>query len=150
MIFESGAFNCQLYLTSKLLPLHRRLGSRLVELRATKFPKTPYFGNLATARCVGGQVSESATAWQIFPKIEYAAGMPQDILSTGREQPRRSDPQALQWISPQLPCASHLPSVGPVYGGTDGLIFGALSHEQIGKNEGICHHKMATKQDSTG
>jgi hypothetical protein len=68
----------------------------------------------------------------------------------GMEQPRRSDPQALQRISPQLPCASHLPSVGPVYGGTDGLIFGALSHEQIGKNEGICHHKMATKQDSTG
>ena len=41
----------------------------------------PYIlGNLETARCAG-QVSESATTWQIFRKIEYAAGMPQDILS---------------------------------------------------------------------
>jgi hypothetical protein len=48
-----------------------------------------------------GQVSESATTWQIFRKIEYAAGMPQVILSAAREQAEQSDPQALQWVSPQ-------------------------------------------------
>ena len=56
-------------------------------------------------------ISESATTWQIFRKIEYAAGMPQDILSAAREQAEQSDPQALQWVSPQRACASHLPSV---------------------------------------
>jgi hypothetical protein len=44
-------------------------------------------------------------------KIEYAAGMPQDILSAAREQAEQSDPQALQWVSPQRALASHLPSV---------------------------------------
>jgi hypothetical protein len=48
-----------------------------------------------------GQVSESATTSQIFRKIEYAAGMPQVILSAAREQAEQSDPQALQWVSPQ-------------------------------------------------
>jgi hypothetical protein len=56
--------------------------------------------NLATAAALG-QVSESATTWQIFRKIEYAAGMPQVILSAAREQAEQSDPQALQWVSPQ-------------------------------------------------
>ena len=65
-----------------------------------KLVKTPFLGNLATARCAG-QVSESATTWQIFRKIEYAAGMPQDILSAAKEQAEQSDPQALQWVSPQ-------------------------------------------------
>jgi hypothetical protein len=60
----------------------------------------PFLGNLATAAAFG-QVSESATTWQIFRKIEYAAGMPQDILSAAREQAEQSDPQALQWVSPQ-------------------------------------------------
>jgi hypothetical protein len=58
-----------------------------------------------------GQVSESATTWQIFRKIEYAAGMPQDILSAAREQSEQSDLQPLQWVSPQSAGASHLPSV---------------------------------------
>jgi hypothetical protein len=48
-----------------------------------------------------GQVSESATTWQIFRKIKYAAGVPQVILSVAREQAEQSDPQALQWVSPQ-------------------------------------------------
>ena len=39
---------------------------------------------------------------------------------------------------------------GLAYGETDRPIFGTLSHEQNWKNEGICHHKMATKRDSTG
>ena len=69
------------------------------ERRAVNLLKTP-FGNLATAAALG-QVSESATTWQIFRKIEYAAGMPQDILSAAREQAEQSDPQALQWVSPQ-------------------------------------------------
>jgi hypothetical protein len=51
-------------------------------------------GNLATASALG-QVSESAATWQIFRKIEHAAGMAQDILSTAREQAEQSDPQAL-------------------------------------------------------
>jgi hypothetical protein len=58
-----------------------------------------------------GQVSESATTWQIFRKIEYAAGMPQDILSAAREQAEQSDPQALQWVSPQRALRLDLPSV---------------------------------------
>jgi hypothetical protein len=58
--------------------------------------ETPFLGNLATAAALG-QVSESATTWQIFRKIEYAAGMPQVILSAAREQAEQSDP--------------HLPSV---------------------------------------
>jgi hypothetical protein len=62
----------------------------------------------------------------------------------------QSDPQALQWVSPQRALRLASSIGGLAYGGTDRLIFGALSHEQIGKNEGICHHKMATKQDSTG
>ena len=89
------------------------------------------FSNLATA-AAWGQISESATTWQIFRIIEYAAGMPQDILLPAREQAEQSDPQALQWVSPQraLRLAS---SIGDLaYGGTDRLIFGTLSHEQIG------------------
>jgi len=62
--------------------------------------KTPFLGNLATAAALG-QVSESATTWQIFRKIEYAAGMPQDILSAARDQAEQSETQALQWVSPQ-------------------------------------------------
>jgi hypothetical protein len=92
----------------------------------------PFLGNLATAAAFG-QVSESATTWQIFRKIEYPAGMPQDILSTARDQAEQSHPQALQWVSPQraLRLAS---SIGVLaYGGTDRLIFGTLSHEQIGR-----------------
>jgi hypothetical protein len=73
-------------------------------------PESPFLGNLATPAALG-QVSESATTWQVFRKIEYAAGMPQDILSAAWEQAEQSDPQALQWFSPQGPCASHLPSV---------------------------------------
>jgi hypothetical protein len=72
--------------------------------------QTPFLGNLATAAALG-QVSESATTWQVFRKVEYAAGMPQDILSAAREQAEQSDPQALQWVSPQRALASHLPSV---------------------------------------
>jgi hypothetical protein len=34
-------------------------------------------------------------------KIKYAAGVPQVILSVAREQAEQSDPQALQWVSPQ-------------------------------------------------
>ncbi len=66
----------------------------------TNLPETSFLGNLATAAALG-QVFESATTWQIFRKIEYAAGMPQDILSAAREQAEQSDPQALQWVSPQ-------------------------------------------------
>jgi hypothetical protein len=51
----------------------------------------PFLGNLVTAAALG-QVSESATTWQVFRKIEYAAGMPQDILSAAREKAEQSDP----------------------------------------------------------
>jgi hypothetical protein len=64
--------------------------------------------------------------------------MPQDILS------------ALQRVSPQRALRLASSIGGLAYGGTDRLTFGTLSHEQIWKNEGICHHKMATKRDSTG
>jgi hypothetical protein len=73
-----------------------------------KLPKTLFLGNVATTAMLG-QVSESATTWRIFRNIEYAAGMPQDILSAAKEQAEQSDPQALQWVSPQRACASHLP-----------------------------------------
>jgi hypothetical protein len=71
----------------------------------------PFLENLATAAALG-QVSESATTWQVFRKVEYAAGMPQDILPAASEQ---ADPQALQWVSPQRALASHLPSVACVW-----------------------------------
>ena len=48
---------------------------------------TPFLGKLATEAALG-QVSESATTWQVFRKVEYAAGMPLDILSAAREQAR--------------------------------------------------------------
>jgi hypothetical protein len=74
------------------------------------YRKPLFLGNLATAAALG-QVSESATTWQIFRKIEYAAGMPQDILSAAREQAEQSDPQALQWVSPQRALRLASPSV---------------------------------------
>jgi hypothetical protein len=51
-----------------------------------------------------------------------------------QEQAEQSDPQALQWVSPQraLRLASFIGG-GLAYGGTDRLIFGTLSHEQIGR-----------------
>jgi hypothetical protein len=94
--------------------------------------KTPFLGNLATAAALG-QVSESATTWQIFRKMEYAAGMPLDILSAARDQAEQSDPQALQWVSPQRALRLASSIGGLAYGGTDRLIFGTLSHEQIGR-----------------
>jgi hypothetical protein len=57
-------------------------------------------GSLVASLCWAKFPSPSTT-WQIFRKI---AGMPQDI----KEQ---AYPQALQWVSPQRACASHLPSV---------------------------------------
>jgi hypothetical protein len=93
--------------------------------------RTPFLGNLATAAALG-QVSESATTWQIFRKIEYAAGMPQDILSAARDQAEQSDPQAL-WVSPQRALRLASSPGGLAYGGADRLIFGTLTHEQIGR-----------------
>jgi hypothetical protein len=95
-----------------------------------KLPKNPFLGNLATAAALG-QVSESATTWQIFRKIEYAAGMPQDILSAAKEHVEQSDSQALQWVSPQRALRLASSVGGLAYGGTD--IFGTLSHKQIGR-----------------
>src|SRR5260370_13003623 len=99
---------------------------------AVRARQTPFLGNLATARCAG-QVSESVTTWQIFRKIEYAAGMPKDILSAANEQAEQSDPQALQWVSPQRALRLASSIGGLAYVGTDRLIFGTLSHEQIGR-----------------
>src|ERR1700733_11057867 len=95
----------------------------------------PLFSNfigLVTAAALG-QVSESATTWQIFRQIEYAAGMPQDILPATREQTEQSDPQALQWVSTQRALRLASSIGGLAYGGANRLIFGRLSHEQIGR-----------------
>ena len=81
---------------------------------------SPFFGHLATATALG-QVYESAATWQIFRIIEYAAGMPQDILSTAREQAEQSDPQALQWVSPQRALRLASSIGGPAYLGTADL-----------------------------
>jgi hypothetical protein len=72
--------------------------------------ETPFLGNLATARCAG-QVSESATTWQIFRKIEYAAGMPQDILSAARSKPSNRTRRRCNGFLLNVLCASHLSSV---------------------------------------
>jgi hypothetical protein len=64
--------------------------------------------------------------------MEYAAGMPQDILSAAREQAEQPDPQTLQRGFPSTCPAPRTFHRGLVYGGTDRLIFGTLSHEQIG------------------
>jgi hypothetical protein len=77
---------------------------------SVKFPITPFFGNLATARCAG-QVSESATTWQIFRKMEYAAGMPQDILSAARSEPSNRTRRCCNGFVIKMLYASHLPSV---------------------------------------
>src|ERR1700758_3825309 len=63
---------------------------------------------------------------------EYAAGMPQVILSAAREQAEQPDPQACNGFLLNVPCASHFPSLA-TYGGTDRLFFGTRSHEQIGR-----------------
>jgi hypothetical protein len=47
-----------------------------------------------------------------------------------QEQAEQSDPQALQWVSPQRALRLASSIGGLAYGGTDRLIFGALSHEQ--------------------
>ena len=91
-----------------------------------------FFGRFATAAALR-QVSGSATTWQVFRKMEYAAGMPQVILSVAKEQAEQSDPQALQWVSPQRALRLASSIGGMKYGGTDRLIFGTLSHEQIGR-----------------
>jgi len=95
-------------------------------------PAKSFLGNLATA-LRWAKFPKSATTWQIFRKIEYAAGMPQDILAAAREQAEQSDPQALQWVSPQRALRLASSIGGLAYGGTDRLIFGRLSHEQIGR-----------------
>jgi hypothetical protein len=48
-------------------------------------------------------------------------------------QAEQSDPQALQWVSPQRALRFGSSISGLAYGGTDRLIFGTLSHEQIGR-----------------
>jgi hypothetical protein len=102
-------------------------GSAFVE-----FTETPFLGNLATAAALG-QVSESATTRQVFRKIEYAAGMPQTFCRQPGSKPTIGPAGALQWVSPQR--ARRLASSigGLAYGGTDRVIFGTLSHEQIGR-----------------
>jgi hypothetical protein len=50
-----------------------------------------------------------------------------------QEQAEQSDPQALQWVSPQRALRLASSIGGLAYGGTDRLIFGTLSHEQIGR-----------------
>jgi hypothetical protein len=44
-------------------------------------------------------------------KIEYAAGMPQDISSAAREQASNRPRRRCNGFLLNLPCASHLPSV---------------------------------------
>jgi hypothetical protein len=111
--------------------------------------ETPFLGNLATAAAFG-QVSESATTWQIFRKIEYAAGMPQDILSTARDQAEQSHPQALQWVSPPTCPAPRIFHRWPGVWRNGQTYLRHAESRTNWKNEGICHHKMATKRDSTG
>jgi hypothetical protein len=59
--------------------------------------------------------------------------MPQDVLSAARGQAKQSDPQALQWVSPQRALRLASSIGGLAYGATDRLIFDTLSHEQIGR-----------------
>jgi hypothetical protein len=65
-----------------------------------KLFKSPFLGNLATAAALG-QFAESATTWQIFRKIEYAAGIAAGHFVGATEQAEQSDPQELQWVSSQ-------------------------------------------------
>src|SRR5271156_705850 len=48
-------------------------------------------------------------------------------------QAEQSDPKALQWVSPQRALRLASSIGGLVYGGTDRLILGTLSHEQVGR-----------------
>jgi hypothetical protein len=59
--------------------------------------------------------------------------MSQDILSAAREQAEQSVPQTLRWVSPQRALRPASSIGGLAYGGTDRIIFGTLSHEQIGR-----------------
>jgi len=45
--------------------------------------------------------------------------MPQDTLLAAREQAEQSDPQALQWVSPQRALRLASSIGGLAYGGTD-------------------------------
>jgi hypothetical protein len=62
-------------------------------------PQMPFLGNLATAAALG-QVSESATTWQIFRKIDNAAGMPQDIFVGSQGASRAIGPAGAAMGSP--------------------------------------------------
>jgi hypothetical protein len=94
--------------------------------------KSPFLGNLTTRRCVGpgfGVRNDVAG----LSKNGVCCGHAVGHLSAARKQAEQSDPQALQWVSPQRAVRLASSIGGLAYGGTDRLIFDTLSHEQIGK-----------------
>jgi hypothetical protein len=102
------------------------------ERRATSLLKLAVSREPRNVHCVC-QVSESATTSQAFREIEYAAGMPQNVLSAAKGASRA--------IGPRRRCNGFLLNVPAPrifhrwHGcrGTDRLIFDTLSHEQIGR-----------------
>jgi hypothetical protein len=114
-------------------PLHLNFVHRDTScLRSGSDTDLPFLENLTTAAALG-QVSESAMTWQIFRKMEYAAGMPQHVLSAAREQGRAIGPAGAAmgfFLTCPAPPIFHR---WLTYGGTDRLIFGTLTHEQIGR-----------------
>jgi len=116
--------------------------------RVRKLPTTPFLGNLATADALG-QGSESATTRQIFRKIEYAAGMPQDILSAAMASRAIGPEGAAMGFSSTCPA----PRIFHRWAGVwrNGQTYPRHAESRTSwKNEGTCHRKMATKRDSTG
>ena len=92
----------------------------------SRSPKAPFPANLAMAAALG-QVSEPATTWQIFRKMEYAAGKPQNIVVRSQRVSRAIGPAgAAMGSSSPCPSPRNLPSVARVEAGT-------LSHERIGR-----------------
>jgi hypothetical protein len=79
-----------------------------------KAPVTLCMGASQGARCQWplrwAKFPSPATTWQIFRKIEYAAGMPRDILSAAKEQASNRTRRRCNGFLLNVPC-SHLLSV---------------------------------------